>query len=188
MCRNRAEKRPRGEPNEQKAWDVAWNRKQRKQEMHDRSGRRLEGHDLLVEEVLERLFRDVVLLHCGDGWEQEAEEASTIRPLPASDGEWSTVEGKEENGKGKRTVKVEKVCLKRRRDRLVIRVVVGLEIRVFERLLDRQTLFRVEGEGLVEEIDGSRWCVWVEDRERLLLPERQCSVRESKRRAEDVRP
>jgi hypothetical protein len=66
------------------------------------------------------------------------------------------VEGKEENGKEKRTVKVEKVCLKRRRDRLVIRVVVGLEIRVFERLLDRQTLFRVEGEGLVEEIDGSR--------------------------------
>jgi hypothetical protein len=66
------------------------------------------------------------------------------------------VEGKEENGKEKRTVKVEKVCLKRRRDRLVIRVVVGLEIRVFERLLDRQTLFRGEGEGLVEEIDGSR--------------------------------
>lgn len=46
--------------------------------------------------------------------------------------------------RGELTVKVEKVGVEGRGDGLVVRVVVGLEVRVLERLLDRHPLLRVD--------------------------------------------
>lgn len=52
------------------------------------------------------------------------------------------------------TVKVEEVLGERRRARFVLRIMVRLEVRMLERLLDRHALLRIEGEGLGEEVDG----------------------------------
>lgn len=57
--------------------------------------------------------------------------------------------------------------------RLVLGVVVGLEIRVRECLLDRDALLRVEGEAALEEVDRERVRVRVERLQRSSLLERQ---------------
>lgn len=61
------------------------------------------------------------------------------------------------------------------RRRLVVRVVIGLEVRVRQRLLDGDALLGVEGEAALEEVDGERVGVGVERLERPTLLEGECA-------------
>lgn len=78
-------------------------------------------------------------------------------------------------GRGELTVKVEKVGVEGRGDGLVVRVVVGLEVRVLERLLDRHPLLRV---------DCTHPTPTTTTRQFIRLPPLRMSVREKER--EDV--
>ena len=70
-------------------------------------------------------------------------------------------------------IELEELGVERGRDGLVFGVVVGLEVRVCERVLDADPLLRIKRQRLRQEIDRHRGGVREERRKRSLLPERE---------------
>ena len=70
-------------------------------------------------------------------------------------------------------VEIEKTRVQQRRGRFVGRVVVGFQVRVGQRALDVDPGLGVEGKELLEHVERERVLALEQDREWLLLPERE---------------